>query len=279
MQLAVLAADQGLGQPVGVVDEVEGEAALDAEVAVVRDVRRVGGDLDDPLRLRVDVQVDLAADAAERAGRLRLGSPRLVRRPARPPRTSRRSRRSGRPRGSRRRARTRCRASRLPHVGTMRASAAAALERERRALHHLLRVADAARAEDAGLGVVAHQQVAVLVRLALRVRQHDRRLDAEILGERDELVRPPARDSRSGARRGASRSASAGTAAPTSSSRRPSPRRPASRRRASAAASPRRRRRTSGSRRRGRACRRGRGSGRRRRGGRARGRAARPRAR
>ena len=69
----------------------------------------------------------------------------------------------------------------------------AALERERRALHHLLRVADAARAEDAGVGVVAHQQVAVLVRLALRVRQHDRRLDPEILGERDELVRPPAR--------------------------------------------------------------------------------------
>ena len=72
MELAVLAADERLGQPVGVVDEVEGEAALDAEVALVRDVARVGGDLDDPLRLRVDVEVDLAADAAERAGRLHL---------------------------------------------------------------------------------------------------------------------------------------------------------------------------------------------------------------
>src|SRR5205823_3664424 len=48
------------------------EAALDAEVAVVRDVARVGRDLDDALRRRIDVEVDLAADAAERAGRLRL---------------------------------------------------------------------------------------------------------------------------------------------------------------------------------------------------------------
>ena len=68
----------GAGQPVGVVDEVEGEAALDAEVALVRDVARVGGDLDDPLRLGIDVQVDLAADAAERARRLRLAQPGLV---------------------------------------------------------------------------------------------------------------------------------------------------------------------------------------------------------
>ena len=39
VQLAVLAADERLRQPVRMVDEVEGEAALDAEVAVVRDVR------------------------------------------------------------------------------------------------------------------------------------------------------------------------------------------------------------------------------------------------
>src|SRR5207342_325752 len=59
-------------------DEVEGEAALDAEVAVVRDVARIGGDLDDALRLRVDVEIDLAADAAERARRLRLRQGALV---------------------------------------------------------------------------------------------------------------------------------------------------------------------------------------------------------
>ena len=117
MQLPVLAADQRRRQPVRVVDEVEGEAALDAEVAVVRDVRRVGRDLDDPLRLRVDVQVDLAADAAERARRLRLDEARPRGRPARPRRTSRRSRRSGRPTGSRRRARTRCRATTCPRSG------------------------------------------------------------------------------------------------------------------------------------------------------------------
>src|SRR5256885_15010949 len=38
VQLAVLAAHERLREPVGVVDEVEGEAALDAEVALVRDV-------------------------------------------------------------------------------------------------------------------------------------------------------------------------------------------------------------------------------------------------
>ena len=72
VELAVVAADERLGQPVRVVDEVEREAALDAEVALVRDVVRLGGHLDDALRLRVDVQVELAAGAAERAGRLDL---------------------------------------------------------------------------------------------------------------------------------------------------------------------------------------------------------------
>ena len=116
VELAVLAADERLGQAVRVVDEVEGEAALDAEVALVRDVLRLRGDLDDPLRLGVDVEVDLAADAAERAGRLRLLELPLL--DARRPRgTSRRSRRSGRRRGSRRRARTRCRARSAPRSG------------------------------------------------------------------------------------------------------------------------------------------------------------------
>ena len=68
--------------------------------------------------------------------------------------------------------------------------AAAALERERRALHDLLRVAHAAVAEDAGVRVVAHEPVAVLVRLALRVGQHERRLGPVLGGHVDELVRP-----------------------------------------------------------------------------------------
>ena len=72
MELAVLAAQQRLGQAVGMVDEVEGEAALDAEVALVRDVLGLRGHLDDPLRLRIDVEVELAADAAEGARRLHL---------------------------------------------------------------------------------------------------------------------------------------------------------------------------------------------------------------
>ena len=81
MQLAVLAADERLRQTVRVVDEVEGEAALDAEVALVREVLRLGRHLDDVLRLRIEVEVDLTADAAEGAGRphlleLALGSSR-----------------------------------------------------------------------------------------------------------------------------------------------------------------------------------------------------------
>ena len=114
--------------------------------------------------------------------------------------TSRRSRRSGRRRGSRRRARTRCRASAAPRSGRCARRRAAPFERERRALHHLLRVADAAVAEDARVRVVAHQPVAVVVRLALRVGEDERRLGAELAREVGELVRPAARVLRSGAR-------------------------------------------------------------------------------
>ena len=114
MELAVLAADQRFGQPVGVVDEVEGEPALDAEVAVVRDVARVRRDLDDPLRLGVDVQVDLAADAAERARRLRLLERRLA--PGRRALLELLVDRAGRAdrQAARRTARTRCRARTCP---------------------------------------------------------------------------------------------------------------------------------------------------------------------
>ena len=52
VELAVLAANERLREPVRVVDEVEGEAALDAEVALVREVLALRGDLDDVLRLR-----------------------------------------------------------------------------------------------------------------------------------------------------------------------------------------------------------------------------------
>ena len=70
---------------------------------------------------------------------------------------------------------------------------ASALERECGALHDLLRVAHAAIAEDAGVRVVAHQLVAVRVLLALGVRQHERRLDPELVRHVAELVRPAAR--------------------------------------------------------------------------------------
>ena len=69
---------------------------------------------------------------------------------------------------------------------------AAAFEREGRALHDLLRVADAARAEDARVGVVAHEPVAVVVFLALGVGEHEGRLGAELVREVEELVRPAA---------------------------------------------------------------------------------------
>src|SRR5205823_3249720 len=145
-------------------------AALDAEVALVRDVGRLGRHLDDPLRLRVDVQVDLAADSAERAGRLRLDERSLV--PCGRTLDELLVDRAGR-------ADREAPAAELafgvePGAAPRRHDprlSASALERERRALHHLLRVADAASAEDAGVGVVAHQPVAVLVRLALRVRE------------------------------------------------------------------------------------------------------------
>src|SRR6266516_6818559 len=162
-ELTVLAADERLGQAVRMVDEVEREPALDAEVALVRDVARVGGDLDDPVRLGVDVEVDLAADAAERARRLDLLQRLLA---------------AGRRAllellvDRARRADRQAAAAELAHgvePGAIprrddASLAAAALERERRALHHLLRVPDAAVAEDAGVGVVAHQPVAVVVR-------------------------------------------------------------------------------------------------------------------
>ena len=192
VELAVFAADQRLRQPVGVMHEVEGEPALDAEVAVVGDVRRVRRDLDDPLRLRVDVEIDLAADAAERAGRLRLHQ-RLFpagRRPLLELLVDRARRADGEAAaaelalGVEPAAPPRRNHARL---------AATPFQRQGRALHHFLRVADAARAEDAGVGVVAHQQVAVLVRLALRVGEDERRLDAEVVCQLEELVRPAPR--------------------------------------------------------------------------------------
>ena len=155
------------------VDEVEGEAALDAEVALVRDVLRLRGHLHDPLRLRVDVEVELAADAAEGARRLRLLERALLDAGAFEELLVDRAGRAG----------GEAAAAELA-LGVEPALAPgrddprlrpAALERERRALHHLLRVADAAVAEDARVGLVAHQPVAVGVRLALRVREDERR--------------------------------------------------------------------------------------------------------
>src|SRR5262249_24470533 len=69
LELAALPADERLREPVRVMDEVEGKTALHAEVALVREVLRLRRDLDDVLRLGIEVEVDLAADAAERAGR------------------------------------------------------------------------------------------------------------------------------------------------------------------------------------------------------------------
>ena len=185
------AADERLRQPVRVVDEVEGEAALDAEVALVRDVRRVGRDLDDPLRLGIDVQVDLAADAAVRARRLDLLEPALGRLRAL---LELLVDRAGRADGEAAAAQL---ALGVEPGEAVRGDDArvrpAALERKRRALHDLLRVAHAAVAEDARVGVVAHELVAVLVGLALRVREDERRLGADLLRHVDELVRPAAR--------------------------------------------------------------------------------------
>ena len=63
---AVLA-DQRLGQALGRMDELEPEAPLHAQVAVVRHAARFAGDAHDAAAARVDVQVHLAARAAIRA--------------------------------------------------------------------------------------------------------------------------------------------------------------------------------------------------------------------
>ena len=62
MQLAVLAADERLLQPVRVLDEVVGELSLDAEGALVG--RAVHGGLDADDRVALGQDVDRAADAA-----------------------------------------------------------------------------------------------------------------------------------------------------------------------------------------------------------------------
>ena len=178
VQLAVLAAHHRLRQPVRVVDEVEREAALDAEVALVRDVVRFRGDLDDPVRLGVDVQVDLAADAAEGAGRLRLHELALGLLGAFQELLEDRARRAdGEAAAAELALGVQPRA--LPGRDDARVRPAA-LERERRALHDLLRVAHAAVAQDAGVGRVAHEPVPVLVVLALGVREDERRLGVEL---------------------------------------------------------------------------------------------------
>jgi hypothetical protein len=69
VELAVLTADERLRQSIGVVHEVEGEPPLYAEVALVREVLVLRGHLHDVLRLGIEVEVDLATDAAERARR------------------------------------------------------------------------------------------------------------------------------------------------------------------------------------------------------------------
>ncbi len=191
MQLAVVAANERLGQAVGVVDEVEGEAPLDAEIPLVREVLVLRGDLDDVLRLRVEVEVDLAADSAERArrphlleralGLLRALLELLVDR-------------AGGADGEAAAAELALGVEPGESPGRDDARlAAAALERERRALHYLLRVAHAAVAEDAGVRVVAHQPVPVVVLLAPRVGEDERRLRSELVREIEELVRAPAR--------------------------------------------------------------------------------------
>src|SRR5947208_1434726 len=164
------------------VDEIEREAALDAEVALVRDVVRLRRDLDDPARLRIDVQVDLTADAAERARGLRLLQRPLV--------TGRRALEELLVDGARRADRQAAAAELAlgvePGVAVRRDDprlGAAALEGQRRALHDLLRVADAAVAEDARVRLVAHEAVAVVVLLATGVGEDERRLGSELLGK------------------------------------------------------------------------------------------------
>ena len=190
MELAVHAPDERLRESVGVVDEVEGEAALDEKVALVREVLVLRGDLDDVLRLRIEVEVDLAANATKCARRAYLLSAR-----------------SGCSRallqllvdGARLEYREAAAAELAlrvepgePPGGDDARRPASPLERERGALHDLLRVADAAGAQDARAGVVAHELVAVVVLLALRVRKDERRLGAELVREVEELVRAAA---------------------------------------------------------------------------------------
>ena len=190
VELAVLAAHERLREPVGVVHEVEREAALDAEIALVREVLVLRRDLHDVLRLRVEVEVDLAADAAERAGR-----PDLLERALGPCRALLellvdRARRADGETAAAELA-LGVEPGELPRRDDARMPAAA-LERERGALHDFLRVADAARAEDARVRVVAHEPVAVVVLVALGVGEDERRLGAELVREVEELVRAAA---------------------------------------------------------------------------------------
>ena len=187
MEVAVLAANERLRQPVGVVDEVEREAALDAEVAFVREVLRLRRDLDDVLRLRVEIEVDLAADTAERARRAHLFQLAFGLLRALLELLVDRTRRADREAAAAELA-LGVEPGALPGGDDARVPAAA-LERERGALHDLLRVPDAAVAEDARVRVVAHQAVPVVVLLALGVGEHERRLGAELVREVEQLVR------------------------------------------------------------------------------------------
>ena len=226
------------------VDEVEGEAPLDAEVALVRDVLRLGRDLDDPLAVsgstfrsiwqptpqNVHV-VFVLVRAASRA--VRALDELLVQRAGRAHR-----------RGSRRRARTRCRATSAPRSG---------------------RRAPRPRGPRARAPSTASPP-ACSGRSARRGCRPRGRSPSAGRGRRTARARRPGRTigaSTSRSRASASSSFGAAGRAPvqvlgeqhlgqrplelrhaTSSSRRPSPRRRGSRRPAAAAASPRRRRRT-----------------------------------
>ena len=159
MELAVLAAHEWLREPVRVVHEVEREPPLDAEVPLVREVLVLRGDLDDVLRLGIEVQVDLAADAAERAGRPHLLERALGARRAFLELLVDRARRADREAAPAELA-LGVEPGEAPGRDDARVPSAA-LERERRALHDLLRVAHAAVAEDARVRVVAHEPVPV----------------------------------------------------------------------------------------------------------------------
>ena len=72
MQLAVLPAHERLGQAVRVVDEVEAKRPLTQRLPSLETYSGFEVTLTIRFVSRIDVEVDLAADAAERAGRLRL---------------------------------------------------------------------------------------------------------------------------------------------------------------------------------------------------------------